>query len=71
MLSERGSEDTNNDPQQVYFIGMVIQNRKFWRQRQVSLLCRYGSKKQRGLYSDEELEDCSCGHPLLFSEDKE
>lgn len=29
MLSERGSEDTNNDPQQVYFIGMVIQNRKF------------------------------------------
>lgn len=29
MLSERGSEDTKSDLQEVYFIGTVIQNRKF------------------------------------------
>ena len=27
MLSERGSEDTKSDLQEVYFIGTVIQNR--------------------------------------------
>ena len=37
----------------------------------MSVLCRYGSKRQQGLDSDEELEDCSRVRPLLFSEDKE
>ena len=59
MLSERGGEETKTDLREVYFIGAV------------SLLCRYGRQRQRGLYSDEELEDCSCVRPLLFPEDKE
>ncbi|MXQ82721.1 hypothetical protein E5288_WYG022629 [Bos mutus] len=36
MLSERGSEDTKSDLQEVYFIGTVIQNRKFLETETVS-----------------------------------